>query len=435
MEGVKEIKEVLSKWATEEQIKEWEKMEGFRKLYRIRKKLWLEDGVIWHRKNVGINTWKIRPVLAGNLQFALLRACHDEWGHQGRNRVTELVSNRGFWPDMTETIREYLLNCEKCCISKQELPKPKNFMGRLEASRPWELMAIDFTMLEKRLGYENVMVVTDVFSRFSFAIPTRDQKASTVAETLKTQIWDKFGAPDRLLSDQGRNFVSKLIAQLCKCYGVKKIRTSPYHPQGNSTCERFNKTLHSLLLTLEEEEKKRWPEYISQLVSVYNGSCHDTTGYAPFELLFGRKPKLPGDPKQWEEEEGDIEDWIIKLGDRLEVSRKVAKKNEEKRKESTRRSKEEQAKRTDWKVGDEVFLRDNVKIGRCKMQNEWGVDRWKIIKILDDRIGTFKIRHEGKDQEKVMNRENLRLAPKVGPKQKTEGRIEPNSPMKLRSRK
>jgi len=113
-------------------------------------------------------------------------------------------------------------------------------MGKIEANRPWELLAMDFTLLDKRMGIENVLIVTDTFTRYSFAFPGRDQKATTVAKLLKEQIFDKFGPPDRILSDQGRNFTSSVIRNLCSLYGIKKIRTSAYNPQRNGACERFN---------------------------------------------------------------------------------------------------------------------------------------------------------------------------------------------------
>ena len=101
----------------------------------------------------------------------------------------------------------------------------------------------------------------------------------------------------RIHSDQGRNFDSALIKQLCDLSGIAKSRTTPYHPEGNGACERFNSTLLGLLGTLASDKKSRWKEYLNTLVFAYNCTPHQSTGYTPYQLLFGRTPRLPVDFK------------------------------------------------------------------------------------------------------------------------------------------
>ena len=310
-------------------------------------------------------------------------------------------------------------------------------MGKIEAEKPWEMLAIDFTVLEKRLGIENVLIVIDVFTRYSFAFPTRDQKATTVAKILKEQIFDKFGAPDRLLSDQGRNFVSSLIKQLCSCYGVEKVRTTAYHPQGNACCERFNRTLHGLLLTMDNNVKKKWPEHVSALVAHYNMTPHATTGYSPFQVLFGREPKMPRDPVQGNIPEESVDEWISELDQIQSMVWEVVKETEAKQKSMTRKQRDEKAKVTEWIVGQEVLLRNNAKIGRCKMQDEWYGDRWVIESILDAKTGVYKIKSCDDGQERVENRYNLRTAPTLQPfgvKRDLPQDTQTASPRRLRNR-
>ena len=79
------------------------------------------------------------------------------------------------------------------------------------------------------------------------------------------------------------------MKHLYSMYGVKKSTTTPYNPHGNSTCERFNCTLHDLLKTLDKEQKTNWPLHLSSLVFTYNAMPHSITGYQPYELMFGCK--------------------------------------------------------------------------------------------------------------------------------------------------
>lgn len=109
------------------------------------------------------------------------------------------------------------------------------------AREPMELLAIDFLSLEKgKGGFEHVLVVTDSFTKYSWAFPTHNQQAPTVAKLLWEKILVNFGFPQRLHSDQGRDFESRIIRDLCKVAGIEKTRTTPYHPQGNGQTERFN---------------------------------------------------------------------------------------------------------------------------------------------------------------------------------------------------
>ncbi|KAL5471624.1 hypothetical protein EMCRGX_G029761 [Ephydatia muelleri] len=147
---------------------------------------------------------------------------------------------------------------------------------------------------ETKDGNRYVLVASDYFTRWVevYAIP--NQEAVTVAEKLVNEMFCRFSPPEQLHSDQGRQFESKLIGEVCKLLHIKKSRTTPYHPQCNGMGERFNRTLLDMLATTVNNQSD-WDQCIRKLCMTYNSSVHSSTGYTPFYLMFGRQARLPVD--------------------------------------------------------------------------------------------------------------------------------------------
>ena len=178
---------------------------------------------------------------------------------------------------------------------------------------------------------ENVLVITDHFARYALVYSSKTQTAQATARIL----WDNFichyGFPEKIISDQGRNFGSDLIKELCKIAGVKKLHTTPYHPQGTGQCERFNSTLCNMLGTLSEEEKSDWKSYLGCMTHAYNCTKHASTTYSPYFLMFGRHPRLPIDvefglPKHSCDDNSSKSRYVQKLRRRLNYAFKKASK-------------------------------------------------------------------------------------------------------------
>ena len=93
----------------------------------------------------------------------------------------------------------------------------------------------------------------------------------------------------------GANFKSKVIRKLCDIADIKKNRTTPYHPMENGMVERFNKTLLNMMTTLPDIKKSDWKAHVSTLTHAYNAAEHDSTGFAPYYLMFGWQPRLAVD--------------------------------------------------------------------------------------------------------------------------------------------
>lgn len=255
-------------------------------------------------------------------------------------------------------------------------------MGHLLASRPNEVLAIDYTTLEPALnGVENILVMTDVFSKYTIAIPTWDQRAPTVARVLVTEWFYKFGVPARLHSDQGRNFESSLVQQLCSLYGIVKTRTTPYHPAGNGQCERFNRTLHNLLRTLPVSRKRDWNTCLPQVLYCYNTTPHQTTGESPFFLMFGQEPRLPVDFLLGRIESpvsGTVHEWVQEHQARLQMAFEGARERLQNAADRRKQTHDRRIKDLPLNEGQLVFLRDFSARGPHKTR-----DRWSSVELCE----------------------------------------------------
>ena len=168
----------------------------------------------------------------------VLKSLHDDNGHQGLQHVTDLLHSRVYWPTMFADADHWLAQCERCLISKGDYNEPKTVQGSLVANQPLELLCIDFTKADvAKGGKENILVLTDAFSKYSQVFVTNNQKSLTVAKILVEKWFSVFGIPARIHSDQGRSFDNEIISSLCKMYGIRQSTTMPYNPRGNSQCE------------------------------------------------------------------------------------------------------------------------------------------------------------------------------------------------------
>ncbi|XP_061584211.1 uncharacterized protein LOC133449095 [Cololabis saira] len=266
-------------------------------------------------------------------------------------------------------------------------------------------------------GRENVLVVTDVFSKFTQAYPTSDQRASTVARVLTEKWFYTYGVPQRIHSDQGRSFEGDLMKRLCHLYGIEKSRTTPYHPEGNGQCERFNRTLHDLLRTLPQEKKNKWPQYLPQVLYAYNTTDHQSTGYSPYELMFGQKAQLPVDfllgGSQKEPISGSAKDWVDEHQKHLKSVYLHAKA--QLRQAAERRNRHYQPTATSILTPGTLVYRRNHLLGRHKIQDTWDSVVYVVVENMDKEGRVYKIHpRDCTGPERHLNRSELRVVPAAG---------------------
>ncbi|XP_052455381.1 uncharacterized protein LOC128015538 [Carassius gibelio] len=311
-------------------------------------------------------------------------------GHMGIERTLELVRSRFYWPKMASDIETKIKNCERC-VKRKSQPEKAAPLVNIHTSRPMELVCMDFLSLEPDShNTKDILVITDHFTRYAVAIPTRDQKASTVAKCLWEQFLSHYGFPERLHSDQGRDFESRTIKELCVLAGIRKVRTSPYHPRGNPV-ERFNRTLLSMLGTLQEKEKTKWREHVKPLTHAYNCTRNDATGFSPYELMFGRQPRLPIDiafglPVK-DSSSTSHSQYVKNLKYQLRESYRLATKNAEKVANKNKKRFDVRVRESTLEAGDRVLVR-NLRL----RQKHKLADRWESkVYIVQKRAGDLPV--------------------------------------------
>ena len=226
----------------------------------------------------------------------MFRELHEEMGHQGTDRVLSLARERFYWPNMQRDIEETITKKCNCIKQKKPARQLRVPMVPIITHQPFELISIDFLHLEKSKGnFEYILVVMDHYTRFTQAYATTNKTAKTAAEKLFNDFFLRFGFPERLHHDQGKEFENNLFKQLQKLSGVKGSRTTPYHPQTDGLVERFNQTLKQMLKKLIDGEGREWHKLIPYVLFAYREVPQSSTGFSPFELIYGRDVRGPLD--------------------------------------------------------------------------------------------------------------------------------------------
>ena len=340
-----------------------------------------------------------------------LFGCHDDVGHQGILRTLSLLRERFYWPGIQEAATQHVLKCSRCL--RRKTPPQVAPLQPILVTQPLELVHMDYLSLEPSKGnIENVLVITDHFTRYALAYPSKTQTAQATARIL----WDNFichyGFPEKFISDQGRNFESDLIRELCKIAGVKKVHTTPYHPQGNGQCERFNSTLCNMLGTLSEEEKSDWKSHLGCMTHAYNCTKDASTTYSPYYLMFGRHSRLPIDVefglnKPNCSDNSSKSRYIQKLRRRLNYAFQKASKYSDQQASKYKHSYDKSVKGPQLHENDLVLVKIVAHKGRHKLQDRWEPEEYVVIDQPIAGTPVYKVKPVNGDNVRTLHRNLL----------------------------
>ena len=377
---------------------------GLSRLLQNREKCCFRQGILY-RKRIVDNQTKYQLFLPSEYKLQVLKGLHDDCGHFGVDRTLELVRDRFYWINMYKDVVAKVKNCYRCICRKA---RPQHApLVTVETSAPMELVCLDFLSLEDSPGgYSNILVITDHFTRYAQAYATTNQSARTTARLLFDNFILHYGIPERIHSDQGRNFESKIIDELSKVTGMAKSRTTPYHPQGNAVTERMNSTLLSMLGTLSSEKKSNWKVHLPALIHAYNCTKHSSTGYSPFYLMFGRHPRLPIDIIMGvDPNDMALTNYGKDLWSKLDMAYKQAAENSSASKERHKSLYDMKCRANDLKPGDKVLVRKLGLKGKHKLANRWEETVYTIVRKPNDKTPVFEVCGAGK--KRTLHRNHL----------------------------
>src|SRR6185312_12770389 len=316
---------------------------------------------------------------------------HPTAGHLGTDAMYYKIAEQYYWDQMYRDVQEYVKTCETC--QKRQRGRRKEPLHPIQIERSFERIGIDLVgplPITTRTNHY-IIIATNYLTRWPEAKAVPNTGANTLAQFIFEKIICRHRTPKIILSDQGRNFISETIRVLCEKFLIRHKFSSPYHPQTNGMVERLNRTLCEFLAKVKGDDD--WDLHIPAVLLAYRTKKHATTGYTPFQLVYGRQAILPIEAllpvEPQEETEIDLQNSILhrafELIDKLPDLQNDAQ-------EKTRKSQQKQKEYFDTKIHSETFeIGDKVWIQRKELEHS------RSAKFEDKRIGPFII------QEKLNN--------------------------------
>ena len=303
-------------------------------------------------------------VLPAPLRSTVLTLAHDipMAGHLGKKKTADRLLNRFYWPGLYRDVEEHCRTCGPCQKSSTRGVKKAPLVPLPIMDEPFRRIAMDIVgpLPRSSSGKKYILVICDYATRYPEAVALRTIDANAVAEEL-LPFFARVGVPEEILTDQGTNFTSQLLAEVYKLLHIKPIRTTPYHPQTDGLVERFNGTLKAMLKKTAAEEGKDWDRLLPYLLFAYREVPQASTGFSPFELVYGRNVRGPLDilKESWVAKTRSPESvvsYVLMIQERLQKLRDIVRENLENAQVTQKQWYDRNARHREFKPGDQVLI-------------------------------------------------------------------------------
>jgi transposase InsO family protein len=234
------------------------------------------------------------------LQRRVLQMLHRT--HQGTVKMKQLARSYCWWPGIEKCITEIAQSCN-ICSRMQVMPK-QEYKNWEEPEKVWSRVHMDFA---GPLWGSKWLIVIDAKSKFPIVADMgNDTTAGNLSQVLE-KIFDWFGPPETLVSDNGPPFNSYQMVKFYEKYGIKHITTAPYHPASNGLAERFVRSFKESMSKEQLIGQTNKSTALRNMLRTYRWSPHTSTGICPANMMLQHsirtefdlmKPTPPSKPLQ-----------------------------------------------------------------------------------------------------------------------------------------
>jgi transposase InsO family protein len=261
------------------------------------KDVFVVNGVLYHRGH-----GHLRLMLPRILIPQVLHLAHSSKvrGHRGFDKTVERIKWSYAWRTLNSDVRSFIKTCDTCQLNQQQNASASRtpLLPIEPASRFNERVHMDLIgPLKGESDSKYILVITDAFTKYVHLAALKDKKAQTVAKAFFDNWISTFTAPTFLVTDNGKEFDNEVITELSSLYDIKRIKTTAYHPQSNSQCERFNRTLLSYLRNFVSRETTDWESLLRSAQLSYNTQIHRSTRHTPHCMVFLQDPSPCHSPR------------------------------------------------------------------------------------------------------------------------------------------
>ena len=297
-------------------------------------------------------------------------------GHLGSKKTLDRLLSRFYWPGIIHDVSQHCKPCEACQKSGgRKSGKHAHLVSLPIIEEPFQRIAMDIVgpLIRSKSGNKFILVICDYSTRYPETVPLKNIEAETIAEELG-KFFSRMGVPTEILTDQGSNFTSQLLKEVYRMLKIEPIRTSPYHPQTDGLVERFNSTLKSMLKKIAKDDPTEWDSWLPYLLFAYREVPNESTGFSPFELLFGRHIRGPLDilRESWEAETKSSESvvsYVLKMRERISQTMEISQTNLARAQERQKKWYDRNARVREFSEGDEVLIL--LPTSSNKLKAEW----------------------------------------------------------------